>query len=172
MFDSFSEQDKPAVSSDPCQPLQPVYGDRFVVMTLCFLVMFGGAAFLFPKSDQPYRVQIVSVFIDTAAVILYTFSSNKNGMRPFMFSCPVVLAAVPRLLWRHLGFLAVLVIVETVAFRVRPYLPSDWTTASHGDPSGFAIMLWVLCGCLALTQVLSNRSVLETAHLDADKVTG
>jgi hypothetical protein len=173
MTDLFSVQDKSTASSDPCQRGQPLSAYRILVMTLCFIIMLGGFVFLFPKPNQVYRVQIVSIFVATAAVILYTFSANKNGMRPFMFSCPIVRRTIPRLLRRHFGFLAILLILETVAFRVRPDLPTTWTTTSDRDWSPFTIVLGIVCAGLLLAQIFSNRSLLETVHLDAeDEVTG
>jgi hypothetical protein len=62
--------------------------NRFMVMTLCFVAMLGSMAVLVTLSGEQYGVQIVSIVIDTAAVILYTFSANKGGMQPFMFTCP------------------------------------------------------------------------------------
>lgn len=173
MSELFPEQDASTASSDLCRRGQPMSAFRVLVMTLCFIVMLGSLAFLFPKSGSLYRVQIVSIFSDTAAVILYTFSANKNGMRPFMFSCPIVRRTMPRLFRRNVGFLATLIILETAAFGIRPHLPTGLTTAAEGNWSPFTISLAILCACVALTQILTNRSLLDSAHESVeDETTG
>jgi len=103
--------------------------------------------------------------IYTAAVALYTFSRNRNGAQPFLLSCPVVRRQLPRLIRRHLGFLAALFIAQTTALNLRPNLPAHWVTPSSRDASPFTLILGVLCLCLAILQTLTNRSLLDRAHL-------
>lgn len=133
-------------------------------LTLSFLTMLGGIFFLILVADRPYGVQLSSIVIYTAAVTVYTFSRNRNNMQPFLLSCPVVRAQVPVLLRRHLGFLAALFIIQTSALKLRPNLPAGLITPRHSDPSFFAVILGALTACLALLQVLTNRSLLENAH--------
>ena len=73
---------------------------------------------------------------------------------------------MPRLVRRHGAFLVAVVVLETIAFRLARYLPASWLIAKGKNGSPFAITLCVLCLCLALVQVLSNRSLLERAHLE------
>jgi len=154
-------------AQDPCLRGQPSIL-RFAVLTLLFLtVVPGGFFLLILLEDRPYGIQLSSVVMDTAAVALYTFSRNRNGAQPFLLSCPVVRGQIPRLIRRHLVFLAVLFIVQTTAFELRPNLPAYWLTPRGKDTSLFNAVLLVLCACLAIIQTLSNRSLLERAHFSA-----
>ena len=126
-----------------------------------------GRDFLALLEYRPYGIQFTSMVMYTAAVALYTFSRNRNGAQPFLFSCPVVRRQLPRLIRRHLGFLAALFVAQTSALRLRPNLPAHWVTPSSRDASPFAFVLGVLCLCLGAAEILSNRSLLEDAHLSA-----
>ena len=137
---------------------------RYVVLTLLFFTMLGSIFSLILLANRPYGIQLTSVVIDTAAVALYTFSRNRNNMQPFLLSCPVVSGQLPELIRRHLGFLLSLFLVQTTAFKLRPKLPASLTMSRGTDPSLFAVILGVLCGALAVVQVLNNRSLLEWAH--------
>jgi len=153
-------------SPDPClqQPFSPL---RFGVLAALLITALPiGATLLFVLADWHYGVQLASLVIDTAAVALYTFSRNRGGNQPFMLCCPAVRSELPRLLRRHVGFLAALFILQTTALELRPHLPAYWVTASGRDESPFVISLGILCVCLALGQILSNRAVLERAHLE------
>ena len=151
---------------DPCLTRQPSIL-RFVALALLFFTMLGGVIFLILLADRPYGIQFSSIVIDTAAVALYTFSRNRNDLQPFLLSCPVVRRQLPQLIRRHLGFLATLFIVQTIALELRPNLPAYLITPSSTDVSPFALILGGLCGCLAIVQTLSNRSLLERAHLSS-----
>jgi|SRR5581483_1718076 len=154
------------VASDPCLT-QGRSILRFVVLALLFLIIWGGVIFLILFANRPYGIQVSSMVIYTAAVALYTFSRNRNNMQPFLLSCPVVHRQIPLLIRRHVGFLAALFIVQTIALKLRPNLPARLITPSRSDASLFAIILSGLCGSLAIVQVLSNRSLLQRAHLSA-----
>jgi hypothetical protein len=101
----------------------------------------------------------------TAAIALYTFSRNRNSLQLFVLSCPVVRRQLPLLIRRHLGFLGALFIVQTTALRLRPNLSAYLITPRGTKPSLFAVIVGALCGCLALVQILSNRSLLKRAHI-------
>lgn len=135
------------------------------MLTLLFFTLLGSIFCLILLANRPYAIQLTSVAIDTAAVALYTFSRNRNNMQRFLLSCPVVRCQIPRLVRRHLGFLAALVIVETSALKLRPNLPASLTMPRGTEPSLFAVILGIFCASLAVVQVLSNRSLLERAHL-------
>jgi hypothetical protein len=152
-----------------CQP-DPCFSQersilRFAVLALLFLTMFGTALLLILLEDRPYGIQLSSIVGYTAAVALYTFSGNRNNMQPFLLSCPVVRRQLAPLIRRHLGFLAALFIVQTTALKLRPNLPAYLITPRGTNASRFAVILGVLCGSLAIVQVLSNRSLLERAHV-------
>jgi hypothetical protein len=152
---------------DPCLTRQHVSFPRLAVFTLLFLTVIGGGICLALLEYRPYGIQLTSMVIYTAAVALYTFSRNRNGAQPFLLSCPVVIRQIPLLIRRHVGFLAALFIVQTTAIELRPKLPEYLITPRGTDASLFTVILGVLCGCLAVVQVLSNRSLLERAHLSA-----
>jgi len=163
MTDLFPAQNKTEPSSDPCRTGQPLSNDRVATLTLCFVAMLACGASLGFISNQFVRA-VACVLTDTAAVTLYTFSANKGGMRPFMLSCPIVQRLLPRLIRRHLGFLALLVALQFAAFQVRPYLPIWWTTADDKNWTPFIVVLAAGFGCFALAEVVTNRSLLNAAH--------
>jgi drug/metabolite transporter (DMT)-like permease len=140
---------------------------RFAVLTFLFFTMLGGVGFLILFANRPYGIQVISIVIDTAAVALYSFSRNRNNMQPFLLSCPVVRRQIPLLIRRHLGFLVALFIIQTTALELRPKLPEYLITPRGTDPSLFAVILGVVFGFLAVVQILSNRSLLERAHISA-----
>lgn len=152
---------------DPCLARQHISFPRLVVFTLLFLTVIGGGIFLALLEYRPYGIQLTSILIYTAAVALYTFSRNRNGAQPFLLSCPVVRRQIPRLIRRHLGFLAALFIAQTTALNLRPNLPANWVKPSGRDASPFTLILGVLCLCLAIANVLTNRSLLDRAHLSS-----
>jgi len=134
---------------------------RFAVLTLLFVTVPGGAVALALLEDRPFGIQFSSMVMYSAAVALYTFSRNRNGNQPFLLSCPAVRSQLPRLIRRHLGFLAVLFIVQTEALRLRTSLPTNWITPRGKDSSPFAISLGVFCLVLGIVQILTNRSLLD-----------
>jgi hypothetical protein len=150
---------------DPCLTRDYISFPRLVVFALLFLTFMSGGIFLALMEYRPYGIQLTSMVTYTAAVALYTFSRNRNGAQPFLLSCPVVRRQLPRLIGRHLSFLATLFIAQTMALKLRPSLPAQWVTPSSRDASPFALILGVLCLCLAIVQVLTNRSLLDRAHL-------
>jgi hypothetical protein len=145
---------------------------RFTVLTLLFFTMLGGVVFLILFANRPYGIQVSSVVMYTAAVALYTFSGNRNNMQPFLLSCAAVRGQIPTLIRRHMGFLSALLLVQTTAIEFRPKLPERLITPHGTDPSLFAVILGVLCGCLVVVQVLSNRSLLERVHRSAQANAG
>ena len=157
-----------AKRDDPCLT-EPFSFLRFAVLALLFLAMWVGIVFLILLADKPYGIQLTSMVIYTAAVALYTFSRNRKGNQPFLLSCPAVRRQLSPLIRRHLAFLAALFILQTTALKLRPNLPAYWITPSR-DPSKFAVILGGICACLAIVQTLSNRSLLQGAHLSAQKV--
>ncbi len=152
---------------DPCLTRQQISFPRLAVFTLLFLTVIGGGIVLALLENRPYGIQLTSMLIYTAAVALYTFSRNRNGAQPFLLSCPVVRRQLPRLIRRHLGFLTAIFVAQTTALNLRPKLPAHWVTPSSRDASPFSLILGVLCLCLAIVEVLTNRSLLDRAHLSA-----
>jgi hypothetical protein len=152
---------------DECRMETPASADRFFLFAVLGFAAIPGAVIVYNLlNGSGYRLQFASAIADTAAVVLYTFAANRNNNPPYMFSCPVVQNQFPRLLRRHAGFLAALFLFQTAALRLQQYLSPYWRTSSGTDPSPFTVALIIFTGILAITQILTNRSILEQAHLD------
>ena len=148
---------------DPCRTQLRISIRRFGVYALLVLAAFVGTPiFLILLEDRPYGIQLISILGYTLVVPIYTLRSG-----PFLLSCPVVHGQLPRLIRRHLGFLAVLFIGQTTALKLRPNLPAYLITTRGTDPSLFAVILGIFCLCLALVQIFSTRWLLNRAHLSA-----
>jgi hypothetical protein len=138
------------------------------VFMLALPMMIGSAVlfiFLFFALGYPYGLQIASAVGYSAAVVLYTFSSNR-GLPRYLFTCPVVGGQLYRFMLRHFAFLIALFGIETTALQLRPRMPARWLVAHGRDMSWFALTLFIVCGGLLLVQVFTNRSVLKRAHLE------
>jgi hypothetical protein len=167
MSDMTTSQSAGFVTVDPCLAAPTFSFERFLLFTLIFLIMLPGsvALFLFLGND-PYGIQIAAVVGYTAAIALYTFSLNR-GMPRYLFRCLVVQSQLPRIALRHLMFVAVLFVLLTAALQSRPLMPPSWLVASGARKSmpPLTTALLILTGCLALTEILTNRSLLKRAHL-------
>jgi hypothetical protein len=146
-----------------CRDHEPSGFDRPATFLPLILVMLASSILLFTSAGLSYLIQFASLIPYTSLVLLSTFSAQR-GQQPYFFECPVVSRTLPRLAWRHCGFLAGLVIFETLAVLLRPNLPASWLVAKGKDGSPFAMGLFAFGACLAFTQALSNRSILERAH--------
>jgi hypothetical protein len=133
-------------TDDPCLT-QSSSVLRFAVFALLLLTVPSTAILLISLENRPYGIQLSSILGYTAAVALYTFSRNRNGNQPFLLACPVVRGQIPQLIRRHLGFLAALFIVLTMALKFRSNLPAHWITPTSRDASPFAIILGIFCLC-------------------------
>jgi hypothetical protein len=130
----------------------------------------GSAVLFIYLPELPFRIQAAGMVCYTSAVVLYTFSANR-GLPRYLFGCPVVRAQLPRLVLRHMVFLAVLFVLLTFALQIRPFLPAPWLVANGERRSMplFTFVLFVLSTLLALVHVLRNRSLLDRAHSDPEK---
>jgi lysylphosphatidylglycerol synthetase-like protein (DUF2156 family) len=156
--------------SDPCAEPPSFLWSRFILFTVDFLIFIPGSAALFIiLSDRQYGVQAASLVCYTAAVILYTFSRNR-GLQRYLFNCPFVCGQLPRLAFRHACFLVALFVLQTLALRIRPHLPPFWLKASGGYKSmpPFVTALMALCVVLCLSEILTNRSLLDRAHRESE----
>jgi len=126
--------------------------------------MFASAVFIFAFADVPFGPQLGSIIPYTAFVFLGTFSAQR-GLQPYFFECSIVDRVLPRLGQRHLSFLAAILVLETVGFYLKRFMPSSWLVAKGRDGSPFGITLCILCMCIASAHVLANRSLLEREHL-------
>ncbi len=126
--------------------------------------MMGSSVLFAVWANRPYGFQLASQVAYTPAVILYTFSRNQGGQR-YLFRCPLVRAQLPRLAFRHVGFIAALFILQTGAFQLRSRLSPSWFVASGWrDTNRFELTFGALCAVLAFAEVVLNRSSLNRAH--------
>ena len=152
---------------DPCRAKSTFSGPRLLAFVFLFLTMLGGGfALLLLLSEAPYRIQLASAVSYTAGVMLYGFAKNRIGIAPYLFTCPVVVSQYPRLLKRHAAYLTGMVAFETIAMDVRPHLSAWWLTASGRNMPPFVDAVIVPCLILAFAEIVTNRAVLERAHVE------
>ncbi len=150
---------------DPCSQPYEVWGSRAAVLTLCFLTMlFGSVAVYYWLQDGRFSLPAATVVGDTAAVILYTFSKNRGGNLPYLYSCPIVQSRLPTLIRRHVLFLLGIVVLESAALELRPRLSTWWLSSSSRNETPFNAVLAILIGTTVVVQITTNRSLLERAH--------
>lgn len=154
--------------SDPCRG-RTFSPPRFILMTTIFLSATVGSIPLFLLLvSRSYGLQAASMITYTLFEVFFTFA--RTGIRgghdlpPFKFTCPAVEPQLSRLLWRHLGFLVALFLLQTAMLAVRPHLPYWWNVQDRKGGTPFDVALLFLCFGLAWTQVRSNRSLLDRAH--------
>lgn len=153
---------------DPCSEEESFSADRLFQFLPAVLTIVPGSVFLFILFDDwPFGIQIASSILYTAAAFFFTFSGR--GLPRYLLGCPVVQHEWDRLTMRHVGFLVALFIIETTALGLRTRIPHWWLVAQGGHAPPFTDALFILCGSLLLTEVITNRSVLKRAHLDHSK---
>jgi hypothetical protein len=154
--------------SDPCRG-RSFSRARFALMTTLFLSWILGSVPLFLLLiKKPYGLQVASMIVYTLYEVFFTFarSGTRSGrdLPPYLFTCPAVEPQIPRLLWRHLGFLVALFAFQTAALAARPSLPEWWNTPDKKGSAPFELALLFLCLGLAFAQMKSNRCLLKRAH--------
>jgi hypothetical protein len=155
--------------SDPCRDIS-LSNPRFIVLTTIFLCLIPGSLPLFLLLvRRPWGIQEASIITYTLFEVYFTFARTGGGLSggsipPFKFTCPAVEPQIPRLLWRHLGFLFALFALQTAILAARPHLPNWWFVEDKKGMTPFAGALLSLCLALAYTQVLTNRALLNRAH--------
>jgi len=155
--------------SDPCRNVS-LSNPRFIVLTTIFLCLIVGSLPLFLLlAKRPWGLQAASIITYTLFEVFFTFARTGGGISgpnvpPFKFTCPAVEPQIPRLIWRHLGFLLALFVVQTAMLAVRPHLPAWWNTQDRKGATPFDGAFFLLCFGLAWTQVRTNRSLLDRAH--------
>lgn len=156
--------------SDPCRSA-PYSGPRFVLTTLFVSVMLVSMLlFAFPP-NWPYVIQEVSAIAYTTFIAFFTFASigTRTGrtLHPYLFTCPAVRTQFSRLLWRHVLFLAALLVLETLALALHPRLSDWWDTPNSANwraGTPFENTLLLLCCVLASAQGFTNRRLLDRSH--------
>jgi hypothetical protein len=153
--------------SDPCRHKSS--GPRLLLMSAIFFCMTVGSMLLFVLlRDTPYGLQGTSLVFYTLFVLFFTFAttgSRGGGNVPgYKFTCPAVEPQIPRLLWRHLICLVALFVLETAGLAVHPHLPDWWNIQDKKGSTPFEIVLLLLGIGLAMTQIFTNKSLLNRAH--------
>lgn len=150
---------------DFCRLNQPISFLRIAILSFMFLIFISGSVFLAILLDGvQVQMQIVTAIVDTAATILYTFSSSR-GQQPYYASCPIVQRAMPRLAIHHAIFLTSILLLETTAFHIQQLLPVFWNTPSSRHETPFGITLAIAAMCALFAQLMDYRNILERAHL-------
>ncbi len=150
---------------DPCNEQESFSGQRLFQFLPAILTMVPGSVLLFILfKGWPFGIQIASSIVYSSAAFFFTFAGR--GLRPYLLDCPVVQHHWDRLIMRHFGFLIALFIVVTTALKIRPRLSLWWIVAQGRDMSPFDLTMFILCGSVLLTEVITNRSVLRRAHLE------
>ena len=155
--------------SDPCRDLS-LSNPRFIVLTTIFLCLIVGSVPLFLLlASRSWGLQAASIITYTLFEVFFTFARQGGGVSgpdvpPFKFTCLAVEPQIPRLLWRHFGFVLALFVVQTAMLAARPHLPPWWNTQDRKGFTPFDGALLLLCFGLAWTQVRTNRSLLNRAH--------
>jgi hypothetical protein len=155
------------VITDPCRETGQFSSDRFFQFLPAILIMAPGSVivFIFFKT-WPFDIQIASSIAYTATAFFYTFSGN--GLSQSSLDCPIVQHHLDSLKMRHCGFLLALIFIETIGFKIRPHLPDSWLVGTGKNMSPFILTLSIACGSLLLTQVITNRAMLDRAHGEQD----
>jgi len=155
--------------SDPCRG-RTFSRPRFLLFSTIFLCMTVGSLPLFLLlTRRPYGLQVASIIAYTLFELFFTFATTGSGpsgrnVPGYKFTCPAVESQVPRLLWRHVGFLIALFVLQTAMLAVHPHLPDWWSVQDRKGGTLFELALFFLCFGLAWTQILTNRSLLDRAH--------
>ncbi len=111
--------------------------------------------------NESYLVRMLAAALAyTAGVTIYGFARNRNGIPRYLFTCPVVISLYPRLLKRHAVFLAVETGFLAIALR---YFPLPAIGASRAE-DGNDLLVAIPLGVLALTEIFTNRAILDRGH--------
>lgn len=154
--------------SDPCRS-RVFSPPRFILMTTIFLSWIVGSLLLsLLLTGRPYGLQEESIISYTLFELFFTFArtGSRGGpdLPPYKFTCPAVAPQIPRLIWRHFGFLIALFALQTQMLTVRPHLPDWWNMPDKKGSTPFDLALLFLYFGLAWVQVTTNRSLLDRAH--------
>jgi hypothetical protein len=146
-----------------CRDHKPSFIDRPLLSLPLIAIWFVSLVLLFPLARLQFGVQLGPLVPYTAFMVLGTFTAQRQE-QPYFFECPFVRRTLPRLVRRHIAFLAALVIAETILPEFTQVLPSSWRFLTTTQDGTFAVAPMILAGCLALVQMFTNRSLLERAH--------
>lgn len=155
--------------SDPCRHRSS--RPRLLLMSAIFLFMTVGSIPLFlALIGESFGLQEASIISYTLFVVFFTFATTGSGwgargnVPGYKFTCPAVEPQIPRLLWRHLIFLVMLVVLETALLSVHSQLPDWFNVPDKKGTTPFILVFFLVSFALAWTQILTNKSVLNRAH--------
>lgn len=155
-------EDHEELTTDPCRAEHTSSGPRALAFVLLFVVMIGSVILALQGSFLLTLFAAIAGY--TACVMVYGFARNRGGNPPYLFRCPVVISQYPRLLKRHLVFLILLICCVILALKTKPR-PTERIATPHRDDT-FYVLVAIPIAVLALTEVMTNRRVLERAHND------
>jgi hypothetical protein len=112
--------------------------------------------------EKPYRIQIATLIAYSMAIFFFVFMRSRLGHGFALTSDPVVRSA-PRLLLLHLCALTIVFALQTIAFRVGPYLPSWWLHEDARHHSPLDLLLLVFFTVFGVAQAVWFRSMLSKA---------
>jgi hypothetical protein len=168
MFDQFNQESE-LFTQEPerceCLDHEPEAFDRLPLFLPLIVVMFVSYFFLLEWDGRIYGLLIGSVIPFTAFATLCTFGAVR-GQRPYFFECTIVSQTMPRLARRHVGFLIVVMVVESIAFFVNTRLSASGFAAGRGGSSSSEVLSIPLI-IVAMVEIWTNRSLLERAHQQA-----
>jgi hypothetical protein len=156
---------RPLPSLDSCYADYGALDRIFLFLPIILLFVLSIVLFAAFLTDLSWGTPIASLTIYTELMILMTFSAQR-GQQRYLFKCRVVRSLIPELLKRHLGFSATLFVLETAALDLRPHFSVWWLTANGRNIPPFYLGLFIFLAALGMTQAITNRSLLQRAHLE------
>ncbi len=156
---------RPLPSLDSCYADYGALDRAVIFLPLILIFVISIVLFAAFLTDLSWGTPIASLIIYTELMILMTFSAQR-GQQRYLFRCPVVRRQIPELLKRHLGFSAVLFVLETLALDLRSHFSAWWFTANGRNIPPLYIALFIVFIALAMTQGLTSRTILQRAHLE------
>jgi len=161
--------------SDPCR--HGSSGPRLLLMSAIFLGMtVGGPLLVVPLRGISHGLQVGSLIDYTLFVLFFTFATtgtrSGRNVPGYKFTCPAVEPQIPRLLWRHLICLLTAFVLESAALAIHSHLPDWWNVQDRRGSTPFEIALLFLGMALAMTQIKTNKSLLNRAHREFSAAPG
>jgi hypothetical protein len=158
---------RPVPPLDPCRLPVTDLPRRIAFMLLFFVILGPGGAFLFFwLANKPFGIQWASMILYAAGIPFLTFTRTRGLKRHYLFRCPFVRPQLPQLALRHAGFLAALFILQTAVLQYQSRLPESWRNGSVGSMPTIDFILLIVTIGLGYVQVLTNRKLLDRAHLE------
>lgn len=113
--------------------------------------------------DKPYGVQIATLIAYSMAVFFSVFMRSRLG-HGFALRSEAVVRCAPRLLRLHLGALAIVFALQTIALEIWPHLPLWWVHEDTRHQSPFSLVLLIFFTIFGVAQIVWFRSILSKAQ--------